>query len=90
MSSCDHCYNPDKERACINCERNPIYPHLRDNYISYPIHCPFGFENCIYDPGYLWAYHRDWFIELYGDISPTLCACTCDCDEGDRYDDEDK
>lgn len=90
MSSCNRCYNSNKERACINCKRNPIYPRLQDNYISYPIYCPFGLKDCIYDPGYIWMYNHNQFIELYGDISPALCSCTCNCDEGDKYNNDDK
>ena len=87
---CDHCYNPNKEEVCVNCERNPNNPRLRDYYIGYPIYCPFGYEGCIHDPGYIWRYHREWFISMYGDIDPSSDACACSGCDGDGYDDEDK
>ena len=90
MDYCANCFNPDKGKACENCERNPNNPRLVDNWHDYPICCPFGFEGCIHDPGYIWRYHRSWFISMYGDISYTSDACACRCSDGDGYDDEDK
>ena len=90
MSSCDCCFNTDKEKACLNCERNPANPRLTDNYVMYPVCCLLGFKDCVNDPGYLWKCHRDYFNRRYGNIIPSPDATPCSCGNGVGYDWEDK
>ena len=88
---CEECFNPNKSfEVCRICTRNPNNVFKRDNFIDYPICCQYGFKDCINDPGYIWKYHHDWFIELYGDINPSEVKNCEDCDSGSEYDDEDK
>lgn len=51
--------------------------------------CVLGYTDCIYDPAYIRAHHRDWWIELG---MPTSCSHTSEMEEGwcRAYDDEDK
>lgn len=88
---CEKCFNPNKSDAvCGVCKYNPKNVFVKDNFLDYPICCQFGYKNCIYDPGYIWVFDREWFVELYGDISPFEVKDCEDCDDGSRYDDEDK
>ena len=88
---CEKCFNPNKcEEVCGVCEHNPKNVFTKDNFLDYPICCQFGYKNCIRDPGYIWVFDREWFIELYGDVNPTEVNSCEDCNDGSRYDDEDK
>lgn len=88
---CEKCFNPNKcEEVCGTCKRNPKNVYIHDNFIDYPIYCPFGYADCVYDPGYIWQFHHEWFVELYGDISPFEVKDCDDCEEGSKYDGEDK
>ena len=88
---CENCFNPDKGvEVCGVCKRNPLNVYIRDNFIDYPIYCKYGFADCIHDPGYIWKFDKDWFIELYGDVDPSTVKACQYCDEGSGYDDEDK
>ena len=88
---CEKCFNPNKgEEICGTCKRNPKNVYVNDSFIDYPICCPFSYTDCIHDPGYIWQFHHDWFIKLYGDISPFKVKDCEDCEEGSEYDDEDK
>ena len=88
---CEKCFNPNKSfEVCRICTRNPHNVFKRDNFVDYPICCQYGFKDCINDPGYIWKYHHDWFIKLYGDINPSEVKNCEDCDSGSEYDDEDK
>ena len=51
---------------------------------NYPRACKYGYEDCVYDPGYLRKHDLDWWKELGMPI-------TCEhCKDGSGYDDEDK
>ena len=90
-SYCENCFNTDKSpEICGTCIRNPQNVFKHDNFVSYPICCRYGFKYCFNDPGYIWKYHHDWFIELYGDINPSEIKSCEDCDDCSEYDDEDK
>lgn len=57
--------------------------------------CKFGLDDCVYDPTYIYATYPNWYKKLYGSKTPEEAAvskgnsCSC-CEDGDRYDDEDK
>jgi hypothetical protein len=91
MSYCKTCFNDNKgPEICGECKRNPKNVFIRDHYQDYPIHCKFGIMDCIHDPGYLWRFHHEWYIELYGDVDPSTVEGCEYCDDGSEYDDEDK
>ena len=46
--------------------------------------CVHGYRDCVYDPAYIKNSDPEWWEELG---CPTSCE---DCEDGDRYDDEDK
>jgi hypothetical protein len=58
--------------------------------------CKFGWDECIYDPAYIYSTYPDWYKSLYGDMTPEEAAskfkksCCFNCTNGDLYDDEDK
>jgi hypothetical protein len=58
--------------------------------------CKFGWDDCIYDPAYIYSTYPDWYKSLYGDMTPEEAAskfkksCCFNCTNGDLYDDEDK
>lgn len=52
--------------------------------------CKFGYEDCICDPAYIKYVYPEWYTELYGDVTPGEVDDCYDCDNGSRYDDEDK
>lgn len=56
------------------------YPSINE----YTPTCPHGFVDCVYDPAYLKEYCTEWWIELG---MPTSCK---NCENGEKYDDEDK
>ena len=51
---------------------------------EYTPSCPHGLVDCVYDPAYIRCYATDWWIKLGMPIE-----CT-QCENGERYDDEDK
>lgn len=57
--------------------------------------CKFCFDDCIYDPAYIYSTYPDWYKKLYGNKTPEEAAmskrssCSC-CENGCEYDDEDK
>lgn len=57
-------------------------PHLTND--DYTPTCPYGYTDCILDPAYLRKYHFKWWKERLG------MRTTCDCVDGEGYDDEDK
>lgn len=70
---------------CSHCTRNLDFG---DYFKAYNPTCRFGYEDCIHDPAYIFCYHKEWYHELYGDISPQdVDSCECD---GSDYDWEDK
>ena len=49
--------------------------------------CPFGYDDCVWDPAYIKANYPEWYTKLYGDKTPEEVGCDTDsC----FYDDEDK
>ena len=53
--------------------------------------CKFGWDDCIYDPAYIYATYPDWYKTLYGDKTPEeVAGCKHCTEECCRYDDEDK
>ena len=95
MSYCDSCWTPklygkEKCRSCSN------QPGLTDHHLWNPVTCKFGYEDCIHDPGYIFAHYPDWYKELYGDMSYEEAAldpkkgCVSCTEKHCHYDDEDK
>ena len=103
MDRCSKCQQTNKEEVCIKCIDNPIYINIprRSYYIYQPYQpvCPYGYEDCICDPGYIHYYYPDWYKDLYGNLTPKEAVLT---DRGcmhlynenkewcKAYDDEDK
>ena len=57
--------------------------------------CKFGWDDCIYDPAYIYSTYPEWYKTLYGDQTPEEAtkfakSCCFNCTNGDLYDDEDK
>ena len=52
---------------------------------EYAPSCKYGFSDCIHDPMYIKHTYPNWWNELG---CPT--ECTCNCNDGEEYDDEDK
>lgn len=50
--------------------------------------CPYGYDDCVCDPAYTKAYHPEW-CEQQDDDDDGVTSCEV-CEDGDRYDDEDK
>lgn len=92
MSLCDKCFVTDKEQICVACRDNPIYKDIpRTSYFqSYPTTCKYGYIDCVYDPGYIWKFSPEWYKELYGDKHYSEVESCEYCEDGSRYDDEDK
>ena len=89
MGRCNECFNTDKQHSCSNCVHNPAFPKLYNNFVSYPAVCQYGYYGCVSDPGYIWRYNPEWFVEIYGNVDYRDCVCE-GCVDGSLYDDEDK
>lgn len=97
-SRCDVCV-ADKSQ-CAACRENPIYANVptRSLFQAYIPTCPRGYDDCVYDPAYIKAFHPEYYQNLYGDLTPEQASERCcakrveeDPDEAyDCYDDEDK
>ena len=95
MSSiCKYCWTPrvESKERCRTCIHNF---DLKDHYLNNPVTCKFGYQDCIHDPGYIFAHYPDWYRELYGDKDYTEAAkdkegCGMCSEEDCHYDDEDK
>lgn len=61
---------------------NPILTYTDKGYY-YPS-CPYGYNDCVYDPMYIKEHYPDWYKDLG---CPTDCEA---CEGGSEYDDEDK
>lgn len=57
--------------------------------IYYKPTCPHGYEDCVFDPAYIYATYPKWYASLCGDKKPEEVVCD-NCKDGERYDDEDK
>jgi methylenetetrahydrofolate dehydrogenase (NADP+)/methenyltetrahydrofolate cyclohydrolase len=57
--------------------------------VSYTPTCVHGYADCVFDPAYIKATYPSWYIDLYGDTEPNENSCA-NCENGERYDDEDK
>ena len=57
--------------------------------IMYKPTCPHGYDDCVWDPAYIYATYPGWYSRLYGDVPPEEVCCE-NCTKGERYDDEDK
>ena len=57
--------------------------------VYYKPTCPHGYEDCVFDPAYIYATYPKWYEELYGNKKPAEVVCD-NCKDGERYDDEDK
>lgn len=80
------------ESYCSKCSRNPDNWDIRDYYKEYIPTCKHNRDDCIHDPAYIKCFYKDWYRELYGNVSPEEAACMgCrNCKSGEDYDDEDK
>ena len=88
---CNDCVND--ESLCVSCTRNPSYKNIYSNhYKPYNPTCKCRHSDCIHDPAYIKCFYKDWYRELYGNVSPEEAACMeCrNCKSGEDYDDEDK
>lgn len=57
--------------------------------------CKCGYDDCIYDPAYIYATYPEWYKSLCGGKAPEdatkfVESCCFNCTDGDLYDDEDK
>jgi hypothetical protein len=92
---CKKCiYDPKEWEICEKCKDNPKYPKY-SYFQEYKPVCPKGYDDCVYDPGYIKYYCPDWYEDLYGDLSPeeavlTKEGCMKEGEYCDYYDDEDK
>lgn len=89
--NCNKCIS-DKS-LCVECKDNPIYAKVpkQSHYSEYARVCPSGYQDCVYDPGYIKYYHPKWYKSLYGDKTPEQAVKSNGCSkECDHYDDEDK
>lgn len=62
------------------------YEQIREyqDKLDEPLRCKCGLVGCVYEPAYIKENYPDWYEELG-------CPITCeDCENGERYDDEDK
>ena len=93
---CEGCYTDRSE--CINCIDNPIYENVpRKSLYSWmkPV-CPYGYQNCIYDPGYIKKIYPEEYARQFGNIPPdqavetSMCIACFECKNSPYYDDEDK
>jgi hypothetical protein len=57
--------------------------------VNYKPCCKHGYDDCIYDPAYIYATYPEWYKKLYGDKLPEEITCA-HCENGERWDDEDK
>ena len=57
--------------------------------VEYRPCCKHGYDDCIYDPAYIYNTYPDWYKKLYGAKLPEEITCES-CDHGERWDDEDK
>ena len=57
--------------------------------VEYKPCCKHGYDDCIYDPAYIYTTYPEWYKKLYGDILPEEITCE-HCENGERWDDEDK
>lgn len=93
QSKCGRCVNKDTDK-CDNCIDHPKWQDrpTQSYFELYRRTCPHGYRDCIYDPAYIKFWYPDWYKDLYGDKTPQeVVRESCnDCEDGDRYDDEDK
>lgn len=90
--ACNDCVTD--ESYCKICTRNPNNPRFYNYYKPYNPTCRFNYTDCIHDPAYIFHYDKEWYHELYSDITPEEAmkdkeGCQL-CQHGERYDDEDK
>jgi hypothetical protein len=57
--------------------------------VNYKPCCKHGYDDCIYDPAYIYATYPEWYKKLYGNRLPEEVTCA-HCENGERWDDEDK
>lgn len=96
-SFCSRCWTPRLSKNDINpCKHCVHQPGMSDMYMSHPTTCKYGFNDCINDPGYIYAYHPEWYKKLYGDKDFVEASKDMDngcvyCTKGHcQYDNEDK
>ena len=67
---------------------------MKGNNMSYKPLCPFGKEDCICDPAYIFYYYPDWYKKMHRDMTPeevVMKTCAKKKKEFPNcYDDEDK
>lgn len=74
------------EAAIVEARTDLAYEQIKEyqDKLDEPLRCKCGYVNCIYEPAYIKENYPDWYEELG-------CPITCeDCENGERYDDEDK
>ena len=97
---CERCWAPKLQLEsgrndygpyiCNSCSRNPKY---KNHYIDFPVTCKFNYDDCVYDPGYILAYHPEQYKKKWGDrhyreVAKEACKnCT---EEYCNYDYEEK
>ena len=57
--------------------------------VKYRPCCKHGYDDCIWDPAYIYNTYPEWYKRLYGDKLPEEITCES-CEHGERWDDEDK
>lgn len=86
---CKECIS-DKS-LCIKCQFNPDYEFLANYYKPYEPTCPKGYKDCVNDPAYIYWIDRDWYNELYENMTVKEASqLSCNIDSSNCYDDEDK
>lgn len=77
MSKCNRC--AADRNNCINCLDNPIYNNIpkKTQFRYYQNACPFGAEDCKYDPARIAAWYPDVYDAMFGDLTPIEVAEKC-------------
>ena len=70
------------ETICMECEN-------QFKIAIYTPCCKHGYDDCVYDPAYIHATYPEWYKKLYGNKLPDEISCE-HCENGERWDDEDK
>ncbi len=74
------------EAAIVEARTDLAYEQIKEyqDKLDEPLRCKCGLVGCVYEPAYIKKNYPDWYEELG-------CPITCeDCENGERYDDEDK
>ena len=74
------------EAAIVEARTDLAYEQIKEyqDKLDEPLRCKYGLVGCIYEPAYIKENDPDWYEELG---CPAICE---NCENGGRYDDEDK